>query len=336
MESIGFPLAVLALAIFITVYIRRSGPPAVVETAGMRSGGRQRLTWFCDTEDNARYWFDFGARKSKEVNRGYLQVSLDALQATQSRDFAIQTLIGRDAIVAFIGETMGETVGETMGKTMGKTMGETIPGETIANAAQLPPALFRLWAVANLCAKRGGLVMDGASTLCVGPAFADSLGGVEAATFGVDPDEPVANPTRAETPAPAPYVGYAQSAGHPGWVHTASVLNAVVAAGPTSWSAALARRIASELYPQQLARGLTCIREVDGGRLPNGQARQLEDLLGRVGTPPDPNTALTPGTVYVPFDGDALVRRFEFAWFPRMSAEQIKESDLVWASYAGL
>lgn len=315
MESLGFPLAILALAVFVTVSLRRAGPPDIVEMSGMRTGGRQRLTWFCDTEVNARQWFDFGARNSKDVNRGYLQVSLDALQATQSRDFAIETLVGRDAIIAAIGGT--RPVSDT-------------------NAAQLPPALFRLWAVANLCAKRGGLVMDGASTLCVGPAFADTLGGVEAATFGVDPDEPVANPTRAETPAPAPYVGYARSAGHPGWVHTAAVLNAVVEAGPTSWSAALARRISSELYPQQLSRGLTCIREVDGGRLPNGRARQLEDLLGRVGTPPDPNTALTPGTVYVPFDGDALVRRFEFAWFPRMSAEQIKESDLVWASYAGL
>lgn len=315
MESLGFPLAILALAVFVTVSLRRAGPPDIVEMSGMRTGGRQRLTWFCDTEVNARQWFDFGARNSKDVNRGYLQVSLDALQATQSRDFAIETLVGRDAIIAAIGGT--RPVSDT-------------------NAAQLPPALFRLWVVANLCAKRGGLVMDGASTLCVGPAFADTLGGVEAATFGVDPDEPVANPTRAETPAPAPYVGYARSAGHPGWVHTAAVLNAVVEAGPTSWSAALARRISSELYPQQLSRGLTCIREVDGGRLPNGRARQLEDLLGRVGTPPDPNTALTPGTVYVPFDGDALVRRFEFAWFPRMSAEQIKESDLVWASYAGL
>jgi hypothetical protein len=317
MESLGFPLAILVLVVAVTVSLRRASPPAIVETAGMRTGGRQTLTWFCDTEVNARQWFDFGARNSKDVNRGYLQVSLDALRATQSRDFSIQTLLGRDAIVAAIGETMGET-------------------RAVANAAQLPPALFRLWAVANLCATRGGLVMDGASTLCVGPAFADKLVDVEAATFGVDPDEPVANPTAALTPAPAPYVGYARSARHPGWVHTAFVLNAVVAAGPTSWSAALARRIASELYPQQLGRGLVCIREVDGGRLPNGQARQLEDLLGRVGTPPDPNTALTPGTVYVPFDGDALVRRFEFAWFPRMSAEQIKESDLVWASYAGL
>jgi len=316
MESLGFPLAILVLVVAATVSLRRSIPADVVDAITMRPfGGRQTLTWFCDTEVNARQWFDFGARNSKDVNRGYLQVSLDALRATQSRDFAIQTLVGRDAIIAAIGGT--------------------VPGAD-ENAAQLPPALFRLWAVANLCATRGGLVMDGASTLCVGPAFADSLGGVEAATFGVDPDEPVANPTAALTPAPAPYVGYARSARHPGWVHTASVLNAVVAAGPTSWSAALARRIASEIYPQQLARGLTCIRAVDGGRLPNGQARQLEDLLGRVGTPPDPNTALTPGTVYVPFDGDALVRRFEFAWFPRMSAEQIKESDLVWASYAGL
>jgi hypothetical protein len=312
MEAAYFPIGVLGLVV-VAMVLRAKGVPELIKPEGMSIArrGLPVLTWFCDSEVNARNWLDFGARNSTDVSRGYLQVSLEALRATQGRDFTIQPVVGREAIIA------------------------AIPGAD-KQAKQLPAALFRLWAVANLCASRGGLVMDGGSTLCVGPAFADSLRDVDAATFGVDPDEPVANPTAALSPAPAPYAGYARSAGHPGWVHTAAVLNAVVAAGPTSWSAAMARRISSELYPQQLARGLPCIREVDGGRLPNGKARQLEDLLGRVSTPPDPNTALTPGTVYVPFDSDALIRRYEFAWFPRLNSQQLKESDLVWASYAGL
>jgi len=311
MESALVPLALLGVAVAAAVYLRRRSPNDLVEAEAMLPFGRPVLTWICDSDVNARGYFDFQARNSEDLNRGYLQVALSAVRATQGRDFAVRTLLGRDAIIA------------------------AIPGAD-PQAKQLPAALFRLWAVANLCAAKGGLVMDGASTLCVGPAFADALTGVEAATFGVSPDEPVANPTTAVTPAPAPYVGYARAAGHPGWRHTAAVLNAVVAAGPPSWSAAVARRISSELAPQQVARGLPCIREVDGGRLPNGQARQLEDLLGRVSTPPDPATALTPGTVYVPFDSDALIRRYEFAWFPKLSVQQIKESDLVWAAYAGL
>lgn len=313
MESALLPLSlgVLLVAVAAGVYLRSKGPKDIVESSVSRLFGKPTLTWFCDSETNARGYFDFSARNSEDVNRGYLSVSLDALRATQGRDFTIRVLSGRDEIIA------------------------AIPGAD-PQAKQLPAALFRLWAVANLCAAHGGLVMDGASTLCVGPAFADALNGVEAATFGVDPDEPVANPTAALSPAPAPYVGYAKAAGHPGWVRTAAVLNNVVAAGPMSWSASVARRIPSELYPQQLARGLACIRHVDGGRLPNGQARQLEDIFGRVSSPPDPNTALTAGTVYVPWDGDALVRRYEFAWFVKLSPRQIKESNLVWASYAGL
>jgi hypothetical protein len=309
MDSIVFPCVVLTAAIAIGLALhRRMGTEPTTESLRGFFGAKPTLYWFCDSEKNARHWNDFTARNSEDLNRGYLEVALDALRATQGRDFTIKPLGGRDAILA------------------------EIPNAD-PQAKQLPPALFRLWVIANVCAKRGGLVMDGNSTLCVGPAFSSVLGGLEAATFGVDPDEPLGS---AIGPAPAPYVGYAKAAGHPGWRATAAILNSVVAAGPTSWSAAVARRISSQLHEAQQAKGVVCIRSADGGRLPNGQARQLEDLLGRVASPPDPNTALLPGVVYVPYDGDALIRRYEFAWFPRLSKQQIQESDLVWASYAGL
>jgi hypothetical protein len=312
MDSVVFPCVVLTAAIAIGLALHRRmahGSPTqdTRESLGLFSG-KPVLYWFCDSEINARSAYDFSARNSDDLNRGYLEVALDALRATQSAAFTIKPLRGRDAILA------------------------EIPNAD-PQAKQLPPALFRLWVIANLCAKRGGLAMDGNSTLCVGPSFSTVLKGVDAATFGVDPDEPL---NSAVGPAASPYVGYASAAGHPGWWATAAILNSVVAAGPTSWSAAVARRIQSQLHEAQQSAGIVCIREADGGRLPNGQARQLEDLLGRVASPPDPNIALAPGVVYVPYDGDALIRRYEFAWFPRLSKQQIQESDLVWASYAGL
>jgi hypothetical protein len=62
--------------------------------------------------------------------------------------------------------------------------------------------------------------------------------------------------------------------------------------------------------------------------------RQLEDLFGRVANPSDPNTALTPGVVYVSYNGDDLARRYEFNWFLRLSKKQIQESDIVWSRLA--
>jgi hypothetical protein len=89
------------------------------------------------------------------------------------------------------------------------------------------------------------------------------------------------------------------------------------------------------VWETQKTLGASVIRSADGGSLANGKARQLEDLFGRVGNPADPKSALLEGTVYVPYDGDDLSRRHEFNWFLRLSPEQIKESDLVWARLAG-
>ena len=297
--------AVLLLVATIALSMRRR-----VEGEALSPLFRPTLYFLVDSETNARHWYDFGGRNSTDINRGYVRVSLDVAHRTQGDEFRIVPLIGRPAIIA------------------------EIPNAD-PQAIQLPPALFRQWAIANLCKYKGGLVMDGNSTICVGK-FTPLLHGVQAAVFGVDPDEPVANPVTAVAEGPAPYVGYAKSAHHPAWNIAARILNAVVSAGPTSWSAALARRIGKEVYGQQRAQGITVLREADGGRLPSGKARQLEDIFGRVVEPADPNTALLPGTVYVPFDGDELIRRYEFAWFVRMSPQQIRDSDLVWAAYARL
>jgi hypothetical protein len=268
------------------------------------------LWWFVDAEPNARQWWDFGARTSDEPNRGYLALALEAVRRTQGEDFTVVPLIGRDATL------------------------RVIQGAS-PMAKQLPPALWRPFVISHLLNQEGGLVMDGNSTLCVGPSLYPRVKDVEAAAFGVHPAEPVANPDLAVAPGPAPYVAWASKSHHPAWSHAAHTWGALTSAGPQAWSSAVARRTDMKVWEAQKTQGLQTIRGVDGTRLSSGLPRQLEDLVGRVSNPPDPKTALSADTVFVSYDGDDLARRFEFNWFLRMSADQIKASDLVWAQYAG-
>ncbi|NBT47621.1 MAG: hypothetical protein EBT07_07340 [Actinobacteria bacterium] len=297
-------IVVLLLAVFALAIFRRK-PELPVEN--FLSFRKPTLWWFVDTEINAR---SDTSQNTEQPNRGYLQVALQALKRTQSADFAIATLIGRDAVLNHLPEAP-------------------------AYAKQLPPALWRHWVIANMLEKYGGLVMDGNSTLCVGPSLLPHVEAQKAAMFGTYSDEPVVNPETASAPGPAPYAGWASSPNHPAWTYAASVWNALVARGPQAWSSAIARRTDMSVWATQKQYGAVVLRVVDGGRLPNGKARQLEDLFGRVGNPADPRTSLVNGTVYVSYDGDELSRRHEFNWFLRLSPSQIHESDLVWARLAG-
>lgn len=262
------------------------------------------LWWFVDTERNARHWYDFGGRSSMEPNRGYLRMALQAVKRTQPT-FKIVPLIGRDAVLDVLKDAN-------------------------PSAKQLPPALWRDFVIANLLDKKGGLVMDGNSTLCVGPNIYPIVKDLDATMFGVNPDEPYTQTGS----GPAPYVGWSKSPNHPAWAYSAGIWNRLVDRGVQAWSSAEARRTNQVVWNTQKQLGCSLVREVDGGRLSNGKMRQLEDLFGRVTDPSDPKTALTPGTVYVSYDGDDLSRRYEFNWFLRLSEEQIQDSHLVWARLA--
>lgn len=272
---------------------------------------KTKLYWFVDAESNARNWWDFHSRRSMLPNRGYLQVALEALQRTQGDDFQIVPLIGRMDTMA--------------------AMSNPLP-----RAIDLPPALWRSYVISHLCANQGGLVIDGNSVLTLGPSFKPLVNSISAAMFGTDHDEPVVNPTTDIAPGPDQYIGYASTSGHPAWIYAAKEYDALVARGPQAWSSAVVRRMPRALWDQQLQLGMSIIRAADGSRLEDGKLRQLEDYFGRVSNPTNPRQTLTKDAVYVAYDGDDLVRRYEFGWFNRLSPQQIKESDLVWTQYAGL
>jgi hypothetical protein len=278
---------------------------------GVRNTGKPVLWWFTDDETNARSWWDFGARNSTKPNRGYLDVALDAVRATQGFDFDIRILLGRDAVAQVI-----------------KEAGETLP----TNLQQFPAKLWRQWALCSLLAAKGGLVMAGDCTLCVGPSFAPLVRGKESAVFGTTVDEPRALPGLADV-APAYWVGWAAKRHSPVWDVAATTWNSVAIAGPTSWSAADARKIQEKIWTAQALKKPARFQAAEGSRKSDGTELTLEDLLMKQ-TPIDPKIILDANTIYVVMDGDALIRDYRYGWFVRMSKKQILESEFTWAVLA--
>ncbi len=269
------------------------------------------LWWIVDDETNSRHWWDFGARNSHEPNKGYLKVALRSVQKTQG-SFNIQPLLGRRAVSDLL-----------------RGSGVSVP-EKVESA---PISVWRQWAISNILARKGGLAMMGDSVLCVGPSFSGVLKNTKACTFGIYPGEASSLPG-SEMVGPSPWVSWSATPNHPGWMYAAEQWNRILNAGPTAWTAAEARRENLLIWNKQKEMGVDLLAEPEGSRNPDGSERTLEDLFGREAQPVDPKTILLPNTIYVPFDGDTLVRTYRYAWFVRMSEKQIEESQFVWAHLA--
>lgn len=292
--------SLIAVAVVLSL-MRRRAPLPPPEAEGFGLLGKPTLWWFIDTDTNARHWADFGARNSRQPNRGYLELALKKLYDTQGDAFTIKPLYGRK-------ETLAVIDGANQ------------------HALALPPDLWRSYVIANLCAQKGGLVVDGNSTLFISKFSA--LRGVDAAMFGTYPDEPIVSPMTAVAAGPAPYVGWAAAKQHPAWMHAAQQYNALVDAGQQAWGAASARRMFLEVWDTQKQLGATIVRGIDGSRRTNGTKLQLDDIFGKT------RLDLPKETVYVTYDGDDLARRHEFNWFLRMSPKQIAESACAWCLLA--
>ena len=295
-------IGILVLAVILLTLYRRKPRLPIEHFASPITYKKPTLWWFVDCETNSRNWWDFGARNSMEPNRGYLQLALDAVKRTQGREFTIATLVGREAVLAHVPNAPQE-------------------------AKQLPPALWRVWAISNLLANNGGLVMDGNSTLCVGPSIYPYVVDKTSVLFDGDNTPGLSDPS--------PYIGWAQKSNNKQWKYAADVWNQLVLKGPQSWGSAVARNTFQFVCKKQVDFGLSVVKIPDGGKLRNGKPRDLADLFGRVGNPSDPRTAIPEGTVFVPYDGDELVRRFEFNWFVRLSKAELMDSDIVWVQLLG-
>jgi hypothetical protein len=276
-----------------------------VDSVSMGSG--KPILWFVvdDNGTNSRHWVDFAARRSNELNIGFLTVTRSRCARTQGNDFQITELLGRQAVTDHV-----------------ISLGGRVP----YRVQEAPPAVWRAWARAALLTYSGGLYFDGLS-LCLGSSFAPIVAGHDDALFGTEHDE-----TRVTTGATAgPFTGWASGAGHAGWARLTTVLADLIGAGPTAWTAAIARNQIAEWTNLNFSSNLI-LRNAEWSRHADGRAVELEDILGRA-----PAADLIPTeAIYIPLDHERLERDYTYGWFLRMSPEQILDPDsyFVWAAAA--
>lgn len=270
--------------------------------------------WFVvdDYGSNSRRWVDFGARNSRDLNIGFLNITRGRCSVTQGGDFEIVELLGRDAVAKAIREHGG-----------------VVPSEHLT----VYPYIWRAWARAALLNYAGGLYLDGLS-LCLGPSFAKSIRGLDDATFGFEHDERIVDPVNSDLATCSPFAGWASGPGHIGWRGLCNALGDFINSGNQSWSAAQGRNQIPAWNRKYLDPMMRTVRTAEWSRRPDGRAIEIEDLFGRTGGSDrwEPSSS----AVYIPLDKELLERSVTYKWFLSMSTEQILDPDslFLWATLA--
>lgn len=299
------------VGVAVAVYLSNTGSTRTIAEKFVGSMGSVKLPvlWFVvdDYGVNSRRWIDFGARSSRDLNVGFLNVTRAACHKTQGGDFEVRELLGRQAVNAVIFAARGD-----------------VPREI----ERCPPALWRAWARAALMSTVGGLYLDGFS-LCLGPSFLQSVQGTDSCVFGTDYNE-------SRSSADAAYgfaAGWASGPALIGWNGLASAMAELIDAGPTGWTAAIARNQVAETTLKYLAPVAKAVRDAEWSRRADGRVIDNEDLFGR--TPTD-DVMPPANAIFVPLDRERIERELTYNWFLRLSPEQIldPESHFVWAELA--
>jgi hypothetical protein len=279
---------------------------------GLVGGGdgmamKPTIWWYVDdSQVNARHWLDWGARATREPNEPYLALCQRRATELWGPGFQVTPIIGRVAAMERLGP---------------------VPD----GADRAPPALWMPWCRAAFLAKFGGLWVDG-SVLPIGSArdLKDRLAGADAMMFGYDPVEELSADSKAVAAGTA--AGWAMRASHPVWSALERDLAALIAVGDQSWSAPEARHSLRWLWDKHCSGTMRVDRKAEVSRDRYGRRLELDVLLGQT----EWVDGSTEGALWVPLpDGrDGLERASPWLWFTRMSEEQIRESDFVWARLA--
>jgi hypothetical protein len=272
--------------------------------------GAPTLWWYVDdSQVNARQWLDWGNRATTEPNEPYLKLCMRRARELWGTDFEIKPIIGRVAALKELGED------------------NKIP----EGADRAPPALWMPWCRAAFLNRKGGLWMDG-SVLPVGGGIRERILEKPVLAFGVDPDEGLSGVEGTGSPAAGRSAGWAMTPGHPVWAGLERDLSSLIAEGDQSWSAPTARRSLRWLWDKHCSGVITVDRTAEVSRDRYGRRLELDVLLGQS----EWADGSRDGGCWVPLpDGrDGLDRASRWQWFTRLSEEQIRESEFVWARWA--
>lgn len=262
-----------------------------------------------DSEVNARYWKDFGARASRGVmNVPFLNLCYQTCVKANGRAYRVEVIGGLSDLAVRLGGW-----------------------DALPFSLQNPEAVVREpelnWIRAAVLAKWGGLWVSPSTIWLRGVG---TLPKDRVVLFGSD-DE-VTFVGDAGTAAPSLRVAWSPSPAHPIWVDWATKARERIEkrAGGSEFrrdelsDAIEAQKLAvSRGEPIEMRPTVELTRKGLSGR-----RIQLEDLLA-AGTDGELPFALKGSAIYVPIAWPELQERRAFGWFLRMSEDQIMDSDLV-------
>ncbi len=260
--------------------------------------------YYDNSQVNSRHWLDFGARSSRALNKPFLNLCYESIVRANGKLYRVEVISGVDGLVERFGE---EWLPNKLRGVQGK----------IANVG---PA-EKNWIRAAILAKYGGLWLDAGTISLKG--FGE-LPKDKIVFFGTNLDETFSGTGGTAVP------GFRAI-----WVPAPN--NPLLVA----WEQACRRRLDTagggtqirgdekwdfvRFFPKEAIAVVPGAELARKGR--SGRRIQLEDILSNDTIPFD-----VPGdAVYIALPMRDIELRSQYAWFLRMSEEQILESDLVFA-----
>lgn len=264
------------------------------------SGETNKTLWlYYDQSDvNARWWVDFGARSTRVLNTPFLNLCYESIVMKNGQTYNVKVLAGLSDVALLLGGW------DKLPKPLQNPIAPV-------NEAELN------YIRATILRRFGGLWVN-PSTIFIRPLH-DFSKSKHVIFFGTDSDETYSDSNG--TPAPGTDIMYSPEAEHPVFVELEKLaldrINSQEGGRQFrkdikyDLRTAMANDSTIEYYP-----------EYEFARKSSGRRIQLEDLLTS-NVIPIPNTSC-----YVPLDFKELQERLNFGWFLRMSETQILESDL--------
>jgi hypothetical protein len=266
----------------------------------LSKGVNNKTLWlYYDQSDvNARWWADFGARSSRVLNTPYLNLCYNTIVMKNGTTYNVKVLAGLSDVAILLGGW----------DKLPKPLQNPIAPVNTAELNYLRARILREF---------GGLWVN-PSTIFVRP-LPDYSKSKSVILFGTDKDETYAD--KSGTPVPGTDIMYSPEPNHPVFVELEQLALERIEKqeggrqfrDDIKWDlrAQMAKDTTIQYYP-----------EYEFARKTNGRRIQLEDFLTSNYIPFN-NTVC-----YVPIDAKELEERSNFGWFLRMSEEQILESDL--------
>jgi hypothetical protein len=253
--------------------------------------------YYDQSDVNARYWNDFGARSSRVLHTPYLNLCYESIYMKNGKNYNVKILAGLSDVAIILGGW----------KELPKALQNPI---AIVNEAE------KNYIRATILRRFGGLWVE-PSTICL-----ESFPQMNKVTFfGTDKDETYSDTNG--TPVPGVHVMYSPKADNKVFVELEEL--ALKRIEHHEGGKQFRKDIKWDLknVMDKYSAEIDYYPNMEFSRNQSGRRIQLEDLLSST------NIHVPRNSVYVPIDSVELQERRNFGWFLRMSEEQILSSDLL-------